>query len=106
MNVGAGWHIHHLTDRVVELRKDSYEYRRFTDRDGFVRVRIDPEMTRAQALEKALTVAQKNDELLAVRVSKQLLPSTHALAQFQGKQVHMARVFGTPEEPELIGVKR
>jgi hypothetical protein len=73
--VGAGWHIHHVTDRVIELRKDDPIYRRFTGRDGYVRTRIEPEMTRAQAIEKALNVAQKNDELLALRVSKQLLPS-------------------------------
>lgn len=105
--VGAGWHIHHLSDRVVELRKPSYEYRRFTGgRDGFVRVRIEPQMTRAMALEKALAIAAKNDELLALRVSKRLLPSAHALAAYQGKQVRMARVFGTPEDPERIGRMR
>jgi hypothetical protein len=105
-SVGAGWHIHHLTDRVVELRKDDQVYRRFTGRDGYVRVRIEPEMTRAQALEKALAFAQKNDDALALRVSKQLLPSKHALARYTGQQVRMARAFATPEDPEVIGVKR
>lgn len=104
--VGAGWTIHHLTDRVVELRKDDPVYRRFTGRDGFVRVRIDLEMTRAQALEKAIEFAQKNDELLALRVSKQLIPRKHALAAYQGKSVQMERAFATPEDTELIGVKR
>ena len=51
VNVGAGWHIHHLTDRVVELRKEDAVYRRFTNRDGYVRVRIEPQMTRQQALD-------------------------------------------------------
>lgn len=104
--VGSGWHIHHITDRVVELRKDDPAYRRFTGRDGVVRVRIEPEMTRTQALEQALTFAQKNDELLALRLSKQLLPSKHALATFQGKAVRMERAFATAEDPEQIGVQR
>jgi hypothetical protein len=104
--VGAGWHIHHLTDRCVELRKDDYLYRRFTERDGVVRVRIEPEMTRAQAIEKAMQMAQRNDEAMALRVSKQLVPSKHALAAYTGKQVRMDRAFATPEDPEQIGVKR
>lgn len=103
--VGAGWHIHHLTDRVIELRKDDPVYRRFTGYDGYVRTRIEPEMTRAQAIEQALSFAQKNDELLALRVSKQLLPSKHELAKYTGKQVRMECAFATPEDPELIGVK-
>lgn len=105
-SIGAGWTIHHITDRVVELRKDDHAYRRFTGRDGFVRVRVEPEMTRAMAIERAIEFAQKNDELLALKLSKRLMPSKHTLAAYQGKQVKMARVFGTPEEPELIGVKR
>jgi hypothetical protein len=104
--VGAGWHIHHLTDRVVELRKDDPAYRRFTGRDGYVRVRIEPEMTRTQALEKAISFAQKNDEQLALHVSKLLLPSKHALAAYQRRQVKMARVFGTPEDESQIGVQK
>lgn len=100
--VGAGWYLYHVSDRVVELRKDSYEYRRFTGRDGYVRTRIDPEMTRSQGIEKALTFAAKNDEALALRLSKRLLPSAHALAEFQGKQVQMARVFGVKDEERKV----
>lgn len=103
--VGGGWQLYHVTDRVVELRKEDHAYRRFTGRDGFVRVRVEPEMTRAMAIERALEFAQKNDELLALKVSKRLMPSKHALAAYQGKAIRMERAFATNEDPELIGAK-
>lgn len=104
--IGGGWSIHHLTDRVVELRKDDFAYRRATGRDGYVRVRAEPGMNRQTMIAKAVAMAQRNDEALAARLSKQLLPSAHALAEYTGKQVQMVRAMSTGDEPELIGAKK
>lgn len=99
--VGANWYIKHLTDRVIELRKDDPVYRRFTNRDGYVRVRIEPNETRLHAIEKAVTMAKRNDEELALRIGKQLIPSKAALAEYSGKQLRMVPAFGLREqEPE------
>lgn len=106
VHLGAGWSIHHLTNRVVELRKDDYAYRSATGRDGFVRVRAEPGMDRQAMIEKAVTMAKQNDEALALRLSKQLLPSAHALARYRGQQVRMVQAMSTGEEPNAIGVKR
>lgn len=105
VHLGAGWSIYHLTDRVVELRKDDHAYRSATGRDGFVRVRAEPGMDRTAMIEKAVTMAQRNDEALALRLSKQLLPSAHSLARYRGQQVRMVRAMSTGEESELIGVR-
>lgn len=100
----AGWRVVHCTDRVVELRKESAVYRRFTERDGYVRLRGEPGLDRQFLLDKALTMAQRNDEDLAQRVAKQLMPQK--LQKYQIEQKQWARVYGTPEDPEMIGVKR
>jgi hypothetical protein len=104
--IGGGWAIHHLTDRVIELRKDDYAYRRFTERDGYVRVRAEPGMDRQQMVNKAIEMAKRNDAELALRIGKRLAPSLQSLADYTNKQVQMNRVFSTPEEPGRIGVKR
>lgn len=106
VTIGGGWTIHHLTDRVVELRKDDYAYRRATGRDGYVRIRAEPGMDQQTMIAKAVGMAKRNDEALALRLSKQLLPSAHALAAYQSKQVRMVRAMSTGDELELIGVKR
>jgi hypothetical protein len=104
-NVGGGWQITHLTDRVVELRKDSYEYRALLGRDGYVRVRIEPQETRQHALDRAVKIAQENDAKLAMQVAKGMKFDKAKLAEYSRKQLRMVPAFGTPEEPELIGVK-
>ena len=106
MRLAGGWQIHHLSDRVVELRKDSYEYRRLTGRDGFVRARCEPGMDRSTLIDRALQQAVKSDEALALRVAKEMMPKADALAKYKRQISGMAGAFGTPEEPELIGVKR
>jgi hypothetical protein len=55
-------------------------------------------MTRAQALEAAIRMAQENDERLAVKVASRLLPDKAKLAHFQGRQVRLAHVFGVKGE--------
>lgn len=103
--VGGGWRIHHLTDRVVELRKDDYGYRRFTGRDGFVLMRGEPGMSRAEIVAKAVVMAQRNDEALALRIGKRLAPSLQSLADYTGKSVRVTQAFRTPEDADRIGVK-
>lgn len=103
--VGGGWAIHHLTDRAIELRKDDYAYRRFTGRDGYVRLRAEPGMDRTALLHKALTMAQKTDADLALRIGKGLAPTVQALADYTGKRVVMEQMFRTPEDEQRIGRK-
>lgn len=106
VQIGAGWHLHHVTDRVIELRKDSYEYRRFTGRDGYVRVRVEPQETRQHAMQRAVRMAQENDEFLSLRIAKQLPFGKAQLAEYAGKQLRLVPAFATKDqEPERIGVK-
>lgn len=104
VTLGAGWTIHHLTDRCIELRKDDYAYRRYTGRDGYVRHRAEPGMDRHTLMAEAMAMAQRNDALLAERMAKDLVP--RRLGGYQMQQRQFAPVFGTPEDSEVIGVKR
>src|SRR5215218_2043889 len=99
VTLGAGWTLFHLTDRVVELRKDDWTYRRYTGRDGYVKLRGEPGLDRNELLNKAIALAKRNDEELATKVSKQLVP--RRLGGYQLQQQQLAHVFGVPgEEPE------
>ena len=102
----GGWDIIHVTDRVIELRKDTPAYRRFTNRPGYVRMRAEPGMDRLALVDKAMKMAQANDAKLAELVAKQFVPDLHRLARYQHKQVQMQKVYATPEDPAIIGVKR
>ena len=101
--LGGGWSLTHVTDRVLHLVKEDYTYRRFTGRDGFVRFRAEPGMDRKQMIEGAVAFAQRQDAMLATLVAKRIVPGRQDYAM---KQKTLAPVFATPEEPELIGVKR
>lgn len=104
--VGGGWAIRHITDRVVELVKEDYAYRRLTGgRDGFVRVRAEPGMDRSELLAKALKQANECDQTLSFRIANDLIPRGRALAEYRATQRKLAGTFATPDEPELIGVK-
>lgn len=73
--IGAGWFITNITDQVVHLHKDDPTYRAFCEgRDGYVRVKVDPETGRAYALERAIQLAAVNDDLLGKRVAAALMP--------------------------------
>ena len=101
VRVGAGWELAHLTDRVVELRKDDPVYRRLIGHDGFVRVRAEPGMDRNGLIDKAVKMAQRNDEEVSRRVAKQLMPSVVSLAKYRREQRRLAPAFGVPgHEPE------
>ena len=105
VHLGAGWYLTHLTDRVVELRKDDPAYRRFTAGvGGYVRVRAEPGMDRNALIEKAVACAQQNDAALAERVAAQMMP--RHVTRYQDRQRQLATAFATPEDPEVIGVKR
>jgi len=110
IHLGAGWRLVHLTDRVIELRKDDALYRSFTGRDGYVRLRAEPGMDRNGLLDQAMTVARKNDELLALRYGKKIVPRLAqgealgrrvSLEQHRGLQRRFAPAFATKDqEPE------
>ena len=104
--IGPGWDIHHLTDRTIELRKPDYRYERCTGRPGFVRVRVEPGTPREVMVNRAISLAQQNDDELALMASKALLPSAHKLASYTGQQVRFKPAFATPEDPEVIGIKK
>jgi hypothetical protein len=104
VDLGAGWQLVHLTDRSIELRKDDATYRQIIGRDGYVRVRGEPGLDRQSLIDRAVAMAHRNDELLAERVAKQLVP--RRLGGYQMQQRRMATAFGTPEDLEVIGAKR
>ncbi len=104
MNLGAGWRLVHLSDRTIELRKDDAIYRKVVGRDGYVRLRSEPGVSRETMLTKAVEMAQRNDARLAEIVARQIVP--RRLGGYQMRQQGLAHAFGTPEEPEIIGVRR
>jgi hypothetical protein len=100
VHLGAGWRLVHLSDRVIELRKDDATYRRFVGRDGYVRLRAEPGMDRNALIEKARDMAQRNDEALAERVAKQFMP--RHVTRYRQRQAELAGAFGVPgEEPSV-----
>jgi len=103
VNLGGGWKLVHLADRCVELQKEDYAYRKYLGRDGFVRYRAEPGYDRYTMIQEAMKIAQANDASIAQRMAEQLVP--RRLGGYQMKQRQFAQVFGTPEDPELIGVK-
>jgi hypothetical protein len=104
VHLGGGWHLVHLTDRSIELRKDDVMYRRIVQRDGYVRLRAEPGMDRNGLINTAVELAKRNDERLAEMVAKQIVP--RRLGGYQMRQGRLAPAFGTPQDPEVIGVKR
>jgi hypothetical protein len=104
VTLGAGWTLIHVTDRVVELRKEDATYRQVVGRDGYVRVRGEPGLDRQSLIDRAVAMARRNDALLAERVAKHLVP--RRLGGYAMQQKRMATAFGTPEDPEVIGVQR
>lgn len=102
LSLGAGWELVHLTDRTVEIRKDDPAYWRFTGSPGYVRVRGEPGMDRKQLTDLALQTAAKNDELLAKRVARQLMPSIGSLAKYRAEQQRFEPVFRVPKEEDRI----
>jgi hypothetical protein len=103
--VGAGWYIHHLTDRVVSLRKDSQIYRDLTGADGYVTTAVQPELTRDECLQQAIKKALAMDEELSFRVAKQLIPKASALQTYHMKANRLNKAFKTPEHQSVIGRK-
>lgn len=63
-------------------------------------------MDRQAVIAEAERIAQRNDEEVAKRLVKQLVPRTQALIDYGTKQRQMAATFATPEDPAFIGVKR
>ncbi len=104
--VGNGWCVHHLTERVVKLVKDDYAYRRITGSNGYVIVRGEPGLSREHLVMRAVELAKQNDNELVNRVGKQLIPSQYALAEYHGKQASWEPVWCTPEDQSQIGRKR
>lgn len=101
--LGSGWKLTHLSDRVIELTKDDVAYRRYTGRDGYVRYRAEPGASRSAMIAEAMAMAQRNDAMLADRIARQIVP--RRLGEWRQRQQQLARVFRTPEEPELIGAQ-
>lgn len=105
VTLGAGWKLHHLTDRVIELRKDDPTYRKVVGRDGYVRLRAENGMDRSALLNQAIEMAKKCDEELANIVLHQIMP--RKVRGYQVRQQGLAFAFGVPDqEPEIIGVRR
>jgi hypothetical protein len=93
---GGGWYVSHLTDRVVEIRKESAIYRQLTGRDGFVRVRAEPGMSRADLIDTAIALAVTNDEMITTLAAKRIFPKH--LTRYRLQQHKLAHVFGVKDE--------
>jgi hypothetical protein len=104
VHLGAGWCLTHITDRVIELRKEDATYRKLVGRDGYVRLRAEPGMDRNTLIEKARVLAQRNDEMLAERLARQIV--LRSTGRYQQRQRDLTVAFGTPEDSDVIGVKR
>jgi hypothetical protein len=104
--VGGGWVITHLTDRVVILRKDDVAYRRLTGDDGIVVCRSQPGMDRQEMISQAVKQARKSDAELANKAASDVLPTGRQWQDYRDKIRALRGITVTPEEPEVIGVKR
>ena len=104
--IGNGWTVFHLTERTLELRKESAEYRRLTGADGFVLVRGEPGIPRHVLFEQAEEKARELDAELARRIALELLPTPQALNVYAGKVKQYVPVMSTKEEEAWIGRKR
>ncbi len=104
--IGNGWTVFHLTDRTLELRKESAEYRRLTGADGFVLVRGEPGIPRHVLFEQAEEKARELDAELARRIAAELLPTPQALGVYAGKVKQYVPVMNTGQEMAAIGRKR
>jgi hypothetical protein len=104
--VGAGWHIRHLTEHVVDLRKEDYLYRKVTGKDGFVIQKVQKGMTRAECLEEAIKKAIATDEKLAFLVAKEIIPQGSKVQTYQMQAHRLNRCARTDEDEAVIGRKK
>ncbi len=104
-HIGNGWVISHLAEHCIELKKESYEYRRFTDADGWVRVQGQQGISRSTLIERALQQANRCDAELATRVAARMLPTGKALADYRNQSRAINKANLTGEESSIIGVK-
>jgi hypothetical protein len=81
----AGWRIVHLSDRKVMLQKDDPVYLKIMGMPGFVTVRAEPGMDRAQVLDIARSMAERNDIVVSKLVAKQVAPNLAQLVTYQNK---------------------
>jgi hypothetical protein len=104
LSLGAGWKLVHLSDRCIELEKDDYAYRKYLGRDGYVRYRVEPGYDRCLMINEAMALACANDAKIAYRMASEIVP--RRVGGYQMQQKTFAWVMGTPEDPEIAGVKR
>lgn len=105
-SIGNGWTIYHVTDRTLELRKESAEYRRLTGKDGFVLVRGEPGIPKHILFQQAEEKAIELDAELARRIAAELIPTRPALGIYGEKIRQWGQVMNTGEEIAYIGRKR
>ncbi len=104
--IGNGWNVWHETERTLELRKDSADYRRLTGRDGFVLVRGEPGIPKHILYQEATEKAIALDDELARRIASELLPTRQALVTYGEKIRQWGQVMNTGEEQAYLGRKR
>ena len=105
-SIGNGWTVFHQTDRTLELRKDSAEYRRLTGRDGFVLVRGEPGMPKHLLMQQATEKAIELDAELARRIALELIPTPQALTTYAIKAKQYVPAMSTGEEEAFLGRKK
>jgi len=104
--IGNGWTVWHETERTLELRKESHEYRRLTGRDGFVLVRGEPGIPKHILYERAMKDAERVDAQLAERIAREEFPTAKALSAYAIDVKQYVPVMSTGEEEAFVGRKR
>lgn len=104
--IGNGWVIWHETERTIELRKDTPEYRRLTGKHGFVFKRGEPGIPKHILIEEATKSAIALDAELARRIALELIPTSQALTTYAADVKRYVPIMNTGEEPAFVGRKR
>lgn len=100
---GAGWWIRHYTERELILIKEDYLYRKMTGQDGYVKVAIQPGLSRDELFKEAERKCLENDMKVMQFVARDVLPD---IRKYKRDQMRVDPAFETPESVQRIGWKR
>lgn len=100
---GAGWWIVHETDRELVLKKEDYLYRKMTGEDGFIKIAVQPGLSKDELYKQAERRVFDNENGMAELIAKDVLPN---FTRYKLKAMPLNRAFETPESIRMIGRKR
>jgi hypothetical protein len=99
---GGGWWIRHYTDREFVITKEDYLYRQVTGEDGYVKVAVQPGLSREELYKEAERIALQCDAKVMEFVARDVLPD---MASYRMKATPVNKLFETPESERIIGRK-